>query len=166
MQASKDFPQLKEHALQLKCQPTTEFGIFMRDMLHKKTKSSYDNVIATSSFYDDEDEEVDESAKALEEVTLTHQISSGGSDLYYVLFNCHSFAVLYLIYATAWWSFKIQFLSKILNLITKLSISEKSAVIFHEKYLLGKMNFRRTDSFCCKIAYSAGRHANYWASNS
>jgi len=29
-QASKDYPQLAEHAARMKCQPTTEFGRFLQ----------------------------------------------------------------------------------------------------------------------------------------
>ena len=65
MQASKKFPQLKEHALQMKCQPSTELGQFMRNVLSKKSASSYDNVIATTSWVQDDEEEEDKIVAAV-----------------------------------------------------------------------------------------------------
>jgi len=54
--ASKDYPQLAEHAARMKCQPTTEFGRFLQSIIRKETASNYDNVIATSNWVGEEDE--------------------------------------------------------------------------------------------------------------
>ena len=56
-QASKDYPQLAEHAARMKCQPSTEFGQFLRGVIQRETASNYDNVIATSNWVQEDEEE-------------------------------------------------------------------------------------------------------------
>lgn len=60
MQASKDYPQLAEHAARLKCQPTSEFSQFLKDVIGKQTAPNYDNVIATSTWISIDDDEAKE----------------------------------------------------------------------------------------------------------
>ena len=56
LQASKNYPQLAEHAARMKCQPSTEFGQFLRGVMQRETASNYDNVIATSNWVEEEEE--------------------------------------------------------------------------------------------------------------
>ena len=57
-QAKKRFTQLAEHAAPMKCgnMPPGSLTQFMHTMMKTKTAPNYDNVIATSSFYDDDDD--------------------------------------------------------------------------------------------------------------
>ena len=57
LQASKTYPQLAEHAARLKCQPSSEFGQFMHEVMSRETAPNYDNVIATSAFLTEDDTE-------------------------------------------------------------------------------------------------------------
>ena len=57
LQASKDYPQLAEHAARMKCQPSTEFGQFLQTVMRRETAPNYDNVIATSNWIQEEDSE-------------------------------------------------------------------------------------------------------------
>lgn len=59
MQARKQFPMLAEFAARMNCGGTdvASTASFMREMMHSTTRGSYDNVIATQTFADDEDEE-------------------------------------------------------------------------------------------------------------
>ena len=61
-QAKKRFPQLAEHAARMKCgsMPPGSLTQFMHTMMKTKTAPNYDNVIATSSFYDEDDDDVSE----------------------------------------------------------------------------------------------------------
>ena len=58
VQAKKRFPQLAEHAARMKCgsMPAGSLTQFKHTMMKTKTAPNYDNVIATSSFYDEEEE--------------------------------------------------------------------------------------------------------------
>ena len=68
LQASKDYPQLAEHAARMKCQPSTEFGQFLRGVMQRETAPNYDNVIATSNWVEEEE---DKSAKVCHFLCLT-----------------------------------------------------------------------------------------------
>ena len=70
LQAKKRFPQLAEHAARMKCGnlPPGSLTKFMHSMLQTRTAPNYDNVIATSSFLSDEDEEKGNEPKATEAV--------------------------------------------------------------------------------------------------
>ena len=63
MQASKTFPQLAEHAARIKCSPSSEFGKFMHDVISRKSAPSYDNVIATSDWLSDKDEDAEDKVR-------------------------------------------------------------------------------------------------------
>lgn len=57
--AKKRFPQLAEHAARMKCGslPAGSLTQFMHQMMTTRTRPSYDNVIATASYLDDEEDE-------------------------------------------------------------------------------------------------------------
>lgn len=56
LQASKNYPQLAEHAARMRCQPSSEFGQFLHSIIQKETAANYDNVIATSNWIQEEDQ--------------------------------------------------------------------------------------------------------------
>ena len=60
LQARKQFPMLAEFAARMNCggADVGTTASFMREMMHSHTRPSYDNVIATQTFGDEEGEEV------------------------------------------------------------------------------------------------------------
>jgi len=60
VQARKQFPMLAEFAARMNCggADVASTSSFMREMMHSQTRGSYDNVIATQTFGDEEEEEV------------------------------------------------------------------------------------------------------------
>ena len=60
VQARKQFPMLAEFAARMNCggADVASTSSFMREMMHSHTRGSYDNVIATQTFGDEEEEEV------------------------------------------------------------------------------------------------------------
>ncbi len=59
LQARKQFPMLAEFAARMNCggAEVASTSSFMRNMMHSQTLGSYDNVIATQTFGDEEEEE-------------------------------------------------------------------------------------------------------------
>ena len=59
LQARKQFPMLAEFAARMNCGgvDVASTADFMRQMMQSQTRPSYDNVIATQTFGDDEEEE-------------------------------------------------------------------------------------------------------------
>ena len=59
-QARKQFPMLAEFAARMKCggADVASTSSLMREMMHSQTRGPYDNVIATQTFGDEEEEQV------------------------------------------------------------------------------------------------------------
>ena len=60
MQARKQFPMLAELTARMNCggADVASTSSFIREMMHSQTRGSYDNVIATQTFRDEGEEEV------------------------------------------------------------------------------------------------------------